>query len=336
VRPLPFLAYERLADTPNVVVDGAAAASTRLTLSHWPGSPTPEEVRADLSAEIALLALDRPEWFTGLGAVTNNHFDQDGLASVYALVDPDAAVARRARVVDVAGAGDFGTFADRDAARIAIAIAAWADPETSPLGRDAFRVSYPEQVAMLYAELLPRLTELLDHPERARALWKEEDEHLAESIDAIRRSLVTVDEQDALDLAVVTVPDAWSERATHRFTQTWTEAVHPMAVNNATSCSRVLLVQGRRYRLELRYEGWVMFVSRPIARRPDLRALARELTASEPGDARWEADPPGALTPQLRIADHAESGLSLHQVRARIEGFLATAPAAWDPFAPRS
>jgi hypothetical protein len=334
VLPLRFVAYDDLGDIPNIVVDGAAAASTRLTLSHWPGSPTPPEVRADLSAQIAFHALEHPQWFDGIDVVSNNHFDQDGLASVYALVDPQAALARRELVIDVARAGDFGTFADRDAARIAMALAAYESSPASPLG-SSLGGSYPETTAVLYRELLPRFTDLLDHPDRHRALWEREDAHLGESIDAIDRGVVGIEENAAVDLAVVTVPEHWSARTTHRFTQEWTEAVHPMAVNNATGRLRILLVQGRRYRLELRYESWVMFVSHPVLPRPDLGPLVDELTALEPRGARWEADPPGALTPQLRLVAGAESDLPPERVRTIIERFLATAPGAWDPFSPR-
>ena len=333
--PLTFVPYDELGDAPNVVVDGAAAASTRLTLSHWPGSPTPPEVRDDLSAQIAFHALAYPAWFDGIDAVSNNHFDQDGLASVYALVDPESARARRDRVIDVARAGDFATFADRDAARIAMAIAAYEDPQTSPLDAAVLAGDYSSITAALYRELLPRFTELLDHPERHRALWEREDAHLGMSIDAITSGTVRIDERPRVDLAIVTVPDEWAQRATHRFTQEWTEAVHPMAVNNATERLRILLVQGRRYRLELRYESWVMFVSHAVAPRPDLRPLAGVLTEQEPAGAQWEADPPGALTPQLRLRDGAESGLPAEAVAATIEHFLATAAPAWDPFAPR-
>ena len=73
---LRFVAYDHLGDTPNVVVDGSPTASTRLTLSHWPGSPTPVDLLADLSAQIAFHALDRPaSLFDGIEAVSNNHFD---------------------------------------------------------------------------------------------------------------------------------------------------------------------------------------------------------------------------------------------------------------------
>jgi hypothetical protein len=232
-------------------------------------------------------------------------------------------------VIDVARAGDFGGFASRDAARIAIAIATYENASS-------LTASYPEVAAALYGELLPRLTEWLDHPDRARPLWEEEDAHLGESMDAIARGVVTIEEVPDLDLAVVTVPGDWAARATHRFTQQWSEAVHPMAVNHATDRLRILLVQDHRYRLELRYESWVMFVSHPVLPRPDLAPLAESLTALETGASVWEADPPGALTPQLRLRAGDESALAPEQVRARIEQFLATAPGAWDPFSPRS
>jgi hypothetical protein len=136
--PLPFVPYHLLGDTPNVVVDGSATDATVLTLSHWPGSPTPVEVRDDLSAQIALHALDHPEWFTGVEAVSNNHFDQDGLAAAFALVEPDGARQRAALVVDLAAAGDFATFRTRDGARLAMAVAAFADESRSPLDPAVF------------------------------------------------------------------------------------------------------------------------------------------------------------------------------------------------------
>jgi hypothetical protein len=332
---LRFIPYADAAETPNVVVDGAPAAATRLTLSHWPGSPTPRELLDDLSAQIALRALAEPERFAELDAVTNNHFDQDGLASAYALVAPDAARARREQLVDVARAGDFGAFTDRDAARVAFVLAAYDDPTLSPLPRDLFDQPYDTVCAALYDELLPRFEEMLDHPDRFRDLWAREDAHLGESIAAIDRGVVAIRERPDLDLAIVTVPEEWGARATHRFTQTWTEAVHPMAVDNATERLRILLVHGRRYRLELRYETWVMFVSRPVAPRPDLRPLALALNTREPHGAEWSADPPGALTPQLRLGENTESGLAPEVFVEAVEQYLGHAAPAWDPFASR-
>src|SRR3954468_1060701 len=119
---MEYVAYFEVGERPNVVVDGAATPSTVLTLSHWPGAPTPEVLKADLSAEIAFRYLDHPELHVGADVVSNNHFDEDGLMSLYALIDPEGAMARRSLVEDVARAGDFGTFESRDAARVSFAI----------------------------------------------------------------------------------------------------------------------------------------------------------------------------------------------------------------------
>jgi hypothetical protein len=328
---LRFVRFSELEGNPNVVVDGSAGQDTRLVLSHWPGSATPEGVRADLSAQIALCALDHPEMFDGIDAVSNNHFDQDGLMSVYALTDPEGASRRRDLVVDVARAGDFGWYESRAAARIAMAIAVMSDPDESPLDPAVFD-GEGDVVGALYESCLARLPAMLDDVDASRALWEAEDAYLSASEAAITKGIVTIDERPEIDLAIVRVPEDWATRAAHRFTVTWTGALHPMAVNGATTCLRVLTLQGRRARLECRYETWVQLVSRPVLARPDLRDLASLLDRVE-GAPRWQADPPGALTPVLSCRDAGESTLPPERVIAEIADWLVTAPGAWDPWA---
>lgn len=65
-------------------------------------------------------------------------------------------------MIDVARAGDFATFEDRDSARLAFALAAYDDPERSPLPAEVFRTAYAERCGRLYEEVVPRFTELLD------------------------------------------------------------------------------------------------------------------------------------------------------------------------------
>lgn len=332
--PLRFAPDHSLAGTPNVVVDGSPNADTVLTLSHWPGMPTPPELRDDLSAQIAFRALDEPWRFEGVDVVTNNHFDQDGVAGIFALTHPDTARRHRDLLIDIARAGDFGTFHDRTAARLAMAIAALDQDDRSPLPREQLDLPYPQRCAALYEWALPRLGDVLDAPDRWSDLWRDEDAHLDESLRAIADGTVTVTEFPDIDLAVVTVPDQWSDRAAHRFTQRWTEALHPMAVNNSTGCVRVALVQGGRYRLELRYETWVMLTSRHVLARPHLEPLADELTALETRGATWRADAVGALTPKLSLADDATSSLAPDTFIATVDRYLRAAPPAWNPFAP--
>jgi hypothetical protein len=330
VLPLRFVPFDELdGRTPNVVVDGSAGPGTELVLSHWPRSSTPIEVLDDLSAQIAFRALDHPSWFDSIDVVSNNHFDQDGLVSAFSLIDPDAARARRAQLIDLARAGDFGTFETRDAARLAIAIAVMADADQSPVAAELVGRDGDARTGWLYQRLLLELAELVDDPARVEPLWRDEDEHLTESIAGIRSGKVVVEEDMRLDLARVTVPDSWPVRPTHRFTRPGVAACHPMAINQATACSRLLVRHGDGYHLELRYEGWVMFQSRPVLARPDLRDLAARLDRLEGAAGGWSAEPPDALTSSLWAAG---SSLAPAVVRREVERFLTDAPAAWSPF----
>ena len=122
-----------------MVVDGSANTATVLTLSHWPHAPCPEELRRDLSAESALAYLDSPSMHASAEVVTNNHFDQDGLMSAYALIEPEAALARAGLVTEVAGRATSRSRASRDAARLSMAIAACAEPGPLPARPVALR-----------------------------------------------------------------------------------------------------------------------------------------------------------------------------------------------------
>ena len=106
--PMKFVPYHLLDGRPSVVVDGSPAPGTVLTVTHWPGYPPPAGIEDDLSAQMAFRLLDRPDLVPSKAdAVSNNHYDQDGLVSIYALVAPDDAVPRRTFLEDVAFAGDF-------------------------------------------------------------------------------------------------------------------------------------------------------------------------------------------------------------------------------------
>src|SRR5436190_22459465 len=107
---MEYVPYDALGDRPNIIVDGAANAHTLLTLSHWPGNGTPVSLKDDLSAQIVFHYLDHPEVHVSVEAVSNNHFDQDGLVGVYGMVKPSEAQQQRAFLIDVAAAGDFGTY----------------------------------------------------------------------------------------------------------------------------------------------------------------------------------------------------------------------------------
>lgn len=327
---LPFCPYEEVAGEPNVIVDGTPAANTCLTLSHWPGSPiVPPDLEADLSAQMAFRYLDRSQPLHGdATVVSNNHFDQDGLVSVFALGRPEEARARRPLLEDLAAAGDFATFRFRDAARASMVVSSFTDPERSPFG--PLPAEHGERTAYLYTEALGRLTELIDNVERYRRLWVEEDTQLAECEAALAAGIVGIDERPEVDLAIVTVPDGhrWSG---HRFGGRRFDGVHPMAIHNVTTCTSLLVVAGGSYRFTYRYETWVQYRSRAVRRRVDLRPLAAALTAAD--TVEWVSEPVGDLTPQLAPVDDTGSSLAPNVVAEMIVRHLRAAPPAFDPYA---
>lgn len=315
-----YVPYGELDGIPNVIVDGSPQADTVLTLSHWPGTPTPAALQDDLSAQIAFHYLERADHHVTADVVSNNHVDQDGLVSMYALVEPDDALRRREQLVDLARAGDFATFIDRDSARIAWTIAELAGNGTGD------GAGYPE--------LMERLPELLDHPERYRAHWADEDGHLATTEAGIADGTITITEHpDAdLDLAVVNVPAAWPRRPSHRFTRIGASAVHPGAIHNATDRFTLVYRQGLRYEVVFRYETWVQYMSRRPRARVDLTPLAEELTGGEPGDARWTFEGVGDLEPALQLVGAEASTIEPDDFLERVTTFLRSAPAAWNPY----
>ena len=158
MRYLPFAAAS---SEPNVIVDGTANDRTLITLSHWRRSGTPADLMADTSTAIVFNYLDRPDLHVAADVVSNNHFDEDGLVGIYALLEPEAAASRRDLLIDVAQAGDFGVFRSRRAARIAFAISAHADPARSPFPRPLFDRPAPQVEEGLYRALLDVLPRLL-------------------------------------------------------------------------------------------------------------------------------------------------------------------------------
>lgn len=271
---MQYVPYDELGDTANIIVDGASNPHTVITLSHWPHSGTPNALKDDLSTQIVFHYLDQPAFWVQAEAVSNNHFDEDGLVGLYALLHPSEAQAQRALLIDIAAAGDFGTYRYREAARTAFVLSAFADPDLSPLGVKLFQAPYPTLVASLYVELLPRLPEIITHLERFRLYWEAEDALLNESEAMIRDGSIQIEEFSALNLAVVTLLEALPGRTVHRFAQIRQAVCHPMVLHNAIRSFRVLLMQGRRYELHYRYESWVQYMSRRPLARIDLRPLA--------------------------------------------------------------
>lgn len=77
-----------------ICVDGLVKG-VDLQLSHWTNNETPDHLYADLSTEIALKfaageGASDPRWADAV--VVNNHYDTDGVLSVFALLHPQVLI----------------------------------------------------------------------------------------------------------------------------------------------------------------------------------------------------------------------------------------------------
>jgi len=323
-----------------LLVDGTAEGYA--SLSHWPGNATPVALKRDLSTGIALAfaALNEAERVAFVGTrdvVANNHYDTDGVLSVFAVLHPEQALARRDVLLAAAAAGDFAVWRGPDALAIDLTIMASSSSPGSPVPGLAAAHSDTERWAAAYAYWLDALPELLDDPQRHRAL-------VAAEFDATLAQLERVHAGD--DVHVERFPDDDLAVVTTR------AELGPVALHEAAGdLHRVLVVHpgadGPRYAFEYRDESWFELVEkRPLPlRRVPLDALRDELDAAEraaggPADARWwceglarpvtrlgfgRGEPPAGFFLDLgpSFADDAPSKLAPREVVERLRSALA-------------
>jgi hypothetical protein len=321
-----YVPYTELKGVPNIIVDGAAQDDTVLTLSHWPGSGSPSEFRADTSAEMVLNYLATPgakkQYAPKAKAVSNNHFDEDGLCAVWAMLHPKLAVKRRDLLIDVARAGDFNTYRRPQAAKVVFTIRSYADPAISPVVDDLH--GNDGTGSARYQALLPLLESFLEDTDRYGPYWDEEWSAMLRSKTAMVMGEIELREIPHVDLAV-------AETA---------EPLHPMVLYNNTERLRVLTaLPGGHYYLRYRYETWVQFASRPVMPRVDLAPLLPRLQELEQGDVTWIFDGIACTTPRLQpLAADGQPGASslslerlLDELVAYYEREQGNPALQWDP-----
>jgi hypothetical protein len=327
-----YVPYEEAARRPNIVVDGASNEGSVLALSHWPKSGTPWPLKADTSVGIVFNYLDNPAWHRDAPAVTNNHFDEDGLVGLYCLIEPEHALRRRALLIDISMAGDFAVCNSRDAARISFAISRLADRARSPWDAGSFPDDYSEYCAFVHPRLLRELGSLVEDVEGHRELWGEEDALLEASERALQSGEATIEERAEVGLAIVRVPADWPDRPAHRLAQHLGVPIHRMAVFNRTSCNRVATLCGDRIDFSYRYESWVQIVSRRPPPRIDLSSLAARL--SDLDGKPWRFDGVAEIIPSLR-PETGRSNLGHDRFLEALSDALRSGAGAWDPYDPR-
>ena len=320
-----FHPFHTLGSKKNIIVDGAAGENSVLVLSHWPASPTPDAWLRDTSAEIVLDYIANEGIPDDVEFVSNNHYDEDGLIGIVALLEPDFALAHRDRFIDVATAGDFGRYRERGAARANFALEKLVADVPDQGG-------YAERAAAVYEALIPVVPRLIDDIGRFEDKWRDEDRFLDQTEQWLDEGLIGIEEDMDRDLAVVTIPHDLPAEAHSAFHSVHTGPLHKMAIYSRTNRARVLFQQGQTFWFCFRYETWVKFVSEQHPFRVDLAPLCVELSALETGGAGWTYDGSSNITPVMRIADGRASSLDADTIRGHLCRHLDEGEVDWNPY----
>ncbi|HVI71644.1 MAG TPA: DUF6687 family protein, partial [Pyrinomonadaceae bacterium] len=199
---------DALANVPKLSVDGTVDNS--IHFSHWEGNTTPAELKADTSTEIALNLVASPNRATltnGIELVTNNHFDTDGVLSVWTVLNGERALAYRDLLISAAEAGDFSEYSSDDGVRVSIAIqgsdqASPNNDDGSPLARLLAGEEIDDE-ARAYELVLPEVERLLTNINDYESLWREGWERVVAAIESFERGESKVTEYSEISLVTL-------------------------------------------------------------------------------------------------------------------------------------
>src|SRR2546426_2247037 len=194
-----------LDNVPKLSVDGTVGNAVHF--SHWQGNKTPASVKADTSTEIALnlvAAPDRNELTQGIDLVTNNHFDTDGVLSVWTVLTSAPALELHENLIAAAEAGDFSEMSNEDGVRASIVIQGSESPidedAGSPLARQLAGKSVDDD-ARAYELVLPHVESVLTRASEYESLWREPWNRIAAALDSFAKGSSRVDEDNEAKLS---------------------------------------------------------------------------------------------------------------------------------------
>ncbi|HET7112818.1 MAG TPA: DUF6687 family protein [Pyrinomonadaceae bacterium] len=277
---------EALDDVPKLSVDGTVPKS--IHFSHWQGNTTPAEVKADTSTEITLNLVaspNRAKLTNEIDLVVNNHFDTDGVLSVWTVLNGERALEFRDLLVAAAEAGDFSEHSSDDGVRVSIAIqgADQASPNNisgSPLAGFLAGQNIDDD-ERAYELVLPEVERLLSDINGYEALWSEGWRLVSEALDSFARGDSRVAEHEASRISSITLAPGLSSPF--------------MAIGKHARGELFVIATptsgGWYYRLDYPYYSWAETVVRPrIARRDFTNALVTLNDRERNRNGRWQTD----------------------------------------------
>jgi hypothetical protein len=327
---------DAIADVPKLSVDGTV--DNAIHFSHWQGNETPASVKADTSTEIALnvaAAPDRDELTQGIELVTNNHFDTDGVLSVWSILNPDRALPLRDKLIAAAEAGDFSEFSSVDGVRASIIIQGADSPIDkvgSPLAQKFAGEDFNDEKRN-YDLILPKVEHAITHTDFYESLWQKPWKRIERALDSFARGDSRVEEFGDIRLSLVTLAPAVFGPAGFEPAR---DAAPFTAISHHAQGKLFLIGtrmnDGWAYRIDYPYYSWAETVVRPRIQRRDFTALVSELNSAEQSSsARWEIDR-NELSSAIKYRDRngllAASGLSPNVVADYVRSALTETRAA--------
>ncbi|MBI3820137.1 MAG: hypothetical protein HY286_15695 [Planctomycetes bacterium] len=280
--------------------DGRPPAA--LSLSHWPDNDTPSEFRHDFSTGSALLfarraARDSDGEFARFVTVANDHFDTDGLLSVFACLQPKDALAREEFLLFAAEAGDLWRAPTGRAAAFDMAVSASTEPGRSKIASSIGDVHSREGMTAIYQYFLERLPGALDDPFSLDIDIRDEYNHCMEDLASLRSGNIMIERAPECDFAIINLPRAHDARAIFEIART----------------DRVLELQhcadGTLAQLRFTSMSWFDGMSQRRLPRPNLIKLADRLQQNERGAGAWQSLDPGAPFAALAFGARRKSGI---------------------------
>jgi hypothetical protein len=288
---------EALDDVSKLSVDGTVSNS--IHFSHWNGNETSAELKADTSTEIALNLVTSPhrsELTRNIELVTNNHFDTDGMLSVWTVMTGEAAAQYRDLLIAAAEAGDFSEYSSADGVRISLAIQGsdQAIPEDNT-GSPFARLIAGEDVnddARCYELIMPKVEHLLTHINDYEPLWRDGWKRIVDALESFDRGLSrTAEFPDAKVSLVTLASEVFSGEG---FNPTRHSAPFTAISKFAHGELFVIAIPaegGWFYRIDYPYYSWAETVVRPKIERRDLSGVLQTLNSKEANrNGLWQSD----------------------------------------------
>jgi hypothetical protein len=322
---------DAIANVPKLSIDGTV--DNAVHFSHWKGNQTPQSVKADTSTEIALNlvgAPDREALTQGIDLVTNNHFDTDGVLSVWTVVTGERALDLRDKLIAAAEAGDFSELSTEDGVRASIVIqgsdSALDQDGGSPLA-DQLAGAAVRDNARAYELVLPEVERLLTRTNDYESLWRAPWARIAAALDSFAKGTSQVVEDNEAKVSLVTLaPEIFSEAGFKP-----TRHAAPFTAISKHAKGEIFLIatplgDGWSYRIDYPYYSWAETIIRPTIKRRDFSSLIPELNDMEKSsEGVWRLDS-SELASAVKFADQngklAASSLEPDIVAAYLKNFL--------------